>query len=132
MNSLLSQFFDNFFRFPFKTDLGGFEKMPKVDVYDRGNAVTVKAEVPGVKPGDVRLSINGNLLTFKGERKQEKEVKKEDYYHLESSFGAFERTIELPWDVKEDGVKATYKDGVLKVELPKSESQRTKEIKIDT
>ncbi|MBN1871683.1 MAG: Hsp20/alpha crystallin family protein [Candidatus Omnitrophica bacterium] len=123
---------EDFFTFPFKFKLGGFEKIPKVDVYEKGNMVTVKAEIPGVAPKDVKLSINGNILTLKGEKKEEKEIKKDDYYHLESSFGHFERSIELPWDVKEDAVKAMYRDGILKVELPKSESQRKKEIRIDT
>jgi HSP20 family protein len=78
------------------------------------------------------VSITGDLLTIKGERRFENQVKEQDLLHVERSFGKFERVIQLPMAVQADRVKATYRDGVLEVKLPKAEELKPKEIKIDT
>jgi len=103
---------------------------PALDVYETENDIVVKAELPGMKPEDVDISVVGDTLTIKGEKKQEEEIKKENYYRLERSYGSFQRSLRLPVDVKPDKIKATYKDGVLKVTLPKSEEVKPKKIEI--
>jgi HSP20 family protein len=103
---------------------------PALDVYETESDVVVKAELPGIKPEDVNISMVGDTLTIKGERKQEEEVKKENYYRLERCYGSFQRSVRLSTDVDPNKVKATYKDGVLKITLPKSEEVKPKKIEI--
>lgn len=104
---------------------------PAVDIYETKDALVVKAELPGVKPEEVEVSIAGNTLTLKGERKREAEVSEKGYYRLERSYGSFQRSLELPSVVDADKVKATYKDGLLEVRLPKKEEAKPKEIKVE-
>ncbi|MBI3989595.1 MAG: Hsp20/alpha crystallin family protein [candidate division NC10 bacterium] len=104
---------------------------PAVDIYETKDALVVKAELPGVKPEEVEISIVGNTLTLKGERKQEAEVNEQGYYRLERSYGSFQRALELPSVVDANTVKATYKDGLLEIKLPKKEGAKPKEIKIE-
>ncbi len=106
------------------------EWFPPVDVSETKNDVVVKAELPGIDPKDIDLSLSDGHLLIKGEKKQEKEEKDEDYHFIERSYGSFIRSVHLPKEVKHDKVSASYKDGVLKIVLPKSESAKTKEIKI--
>jgi HSP20 family protein len=138
MEKLFSEWFENFFSRPvprlWRPDFWplqrfGFES-PALDVYEGKDALIVKAELPGLAKEDIDISLDGKLLTIKGEKKQEEEVKKEDYYRCERSFGAFSRTLELPVDVKLDNVNATFKDGVLEVRLPKAEDARKNVIKV--
>ena len=88
-------------------------------------------ELPGVREKDVSLSITGDLLTVEGERAVTQELKGESYHHVERVYGNFERTVRLPMPVQAEQVKAIYHDGVLEVELQKSEEIEPKEIKID-
>ncbi len=90
----------------------------------------VKAEVPGIKKEDLEISILGNQLTIKGERKKEEEVKEKGYYYSERSYGALSRTVEIPKEVQADKVRATFKDGILEVRLPITEEAKRKEIKV--
>lgn len=90
----------------------------------------MKAEIPGLDAKDLDLSLSGGSLVIKGEKKQEKEEKEENYHFIERSYGSFVRTIPLPKEVKHDKITASYKDGVLRVVLPKSEEAKTKELKI--
>jgi HSP20 family protein len=90
----------------------------------------VKAEVPGLDPKDIDISLSDGLLTIKGEKKQEREEKEENYHLVERSYGAFTRSIQLPKEVQSDKISASYKNGVLKVTLPKSEEAKKKEVKI--
>jgi len=122
---------DRFFEWPFKAGIKGFGSIPAVDVYEKRGKVMVKAEVAGIEPEDVKLALDGKNLTIRGEKKTENEVKREDYYQVESLYGTFQRTVELPWEVKADSAKAAYKDGVLNIELDKSDSPGKKEIKIE-
>ncbi len=124
----ISRIFDDFFKTPFGF---GVEKIPAVDVYEKDDKVFAKVEIPGAKPEDIRLQVDGNLLIISGEKKQERETKKEDYYRLESAYGRFQRVVELPAEVKPEDAKATYKNGVLKVEFTRAEKQNKKDIRID-
>jgi HSP20 family protein len=104
--------------------------MPALDVTETKDNLIVKAELPGIDPKDVEISLSGNVLTIKGEKKQEKEEKDENYHLVERRYGSFVRSIRLPVEVQEDKIEASYKNGVLKVVLPKSEKAKRKEIKI--
>jgi len=104
---------------------------PPVDMYETKDELVITAELPGVNEKDVHLSITGDALTFKGERTLSQEVKQESSYRGERWYGKFERSIPLPIPVQADKVKATFRDGVLTVKLPKAEEIKPKEIKID-
>ena len=104
---------------------------PTVDMYEEDNNLVVKAELPGLKKGDASVSLAENTLTIKGERKLEKEEKRDHYFQFESGHGRFQRVLRLPFPVKVDEVKAVYEEGVLKITLPKSEVSKTREIKIE-
>jgi HSP20 family protein len=104
---------------------------PKIDVFDDKDKVTVKAELPGLKKEDIKISLTENILSIEGERKLENEKKKDNYYRIERSYGAFTRSVCLPAEVKVDETKASYNDGVLEIYLPKVEEEEPKQIKID-
>ncbi|MCS7280780.1 MAG: Hsp20/alpha crystallin family protein [Desulfobacterota bacterium] len=106
------------------------EWMPSIDFSETKNNYVVKAELPGIDPKNIDISLTENVLTVKGEKKQEKEEETENYHFVERSYGSFVRSIELPGEVQTDKIKATYKDGVLKIILPKAEEAKRKEIKI--
>jgi HSP20 family protein len=107
----------------------GFRE-PAIEVYEEKDDVVVKAEIPGMKKENLEINISGTLLTIKGEKKQEEEVKKKGYYYSERSYGSFMRTIDLPKEVQIDKAYANFKDGVLEVRLPKTEEAKRKEVKI--
>ncbi len=104
---------------------------PAVDIYEEKDHYTVKAELPGVKSGDIKVSLTDNTLTLSGERKTEHEEKHEGYHRFERSYGKFSRSFRLPSEVNADKVKAKHKDGVLEVEIPKSEKAKAKKIEIN-
>ncbi len=106
------------------------EWFPSLDVSETKNEYVVKAELPGIDPKDIDISLANDLLTIKGEKKQEKEEKEENYHLIERSYGSFTRSIQLPGQVQSDKINASYKNGVLKVTLPKTEEAKKKEIKI--
>jgi len=99
---------------------------PALEVFEKGNELFVKAELPGLKKEDVTLDITDSELTIKGERKMEKEEKEKGYYRTELSYGSFYRSIPLPEGAKIDLAKATMKDGVLEVRLPIVRVEATK------
>lgn len=129
MDSLFDRFFD--WR-PLAFTVREREWMPKVDVSETDKEVIVKAEIPGMEAKDIDISMRGRVLTLKGEKKSEKEEKEENYHRVERRYGSFSRAFELPADVDSAKVKATYKDGVLKLNLPKTKEQTVKKIEIKT
>jgi HSP20 family protein len=104
---------------------------PPVDIYENGDNLVLKAELPGLSPEDVEISVVDNTLYLKGERKFEKEVKEQSYHRVERSYGAFTRTFSLPNSIDADKVAANYKDGVLTLTMPKKEEAKPKTIKIN-
>jgi len=132
-NNLLriDNLFDQFFPVPIKSGWGDWENQPAIDIYEKENKVSVKAEIPGVKSEELNVTVDNDLLTISGEKKHENEVKENDYYRLEAVYGRFERTIRLPEGAQAEGAKATYKNGVLKIDLLKSEEAKKKKIKVD-
>ena len=111
-------------------DLWEGGRVPAIDVYEEGDNIIVKAEIPGVKKEDISVSLNGDILTISGKSQEEKEVKKENFYRKEIRSGTFSRSLTLPAQIDKDKVKASYKDGVLQLTLPKSPEEKKKEVKI--
>ena len=103
---------------------------PAVDMHESDEAFTLTAELPGFSKDDVQVEIKDNRLTLKGERKRETDVQETQYYRVERGYGAFERSIRLPAVVDADKAKAIFKDGVLKLMLPKAEEAKPKPISI--
>ncbi|MGB7607655.1 MAG: Hsp20/alpha crystallin family protein [Candidatus Sulfotelmatobacter sp.] len=103
---------------------------PAVDVYEDEHNVTLKIEVPGIDEKDIDVSLENNTLTVHGERKIEKEEKEENYRRVESQYGSFTRTFNLPPTVDSEKVSAIYDKGVLKVTLPKKAEAKPKQIKV--
>ena len=103
---------------------------PPVDIYETDNALILKADLPGIDPKDVDIRIENGVLYLKGERKFEKEEKKENYHRIERSYGAFTRSFALPNSINADHVKAEYKDGQLILTMPKREEAKPKAVKI--
>ncbi|MBW2107805.1 MAG: Hsp20/alpha crystallin family protein [Deltaproteobacteria bacterium] len=103
---------------------------PAFDVSETDNEIIVKADLPGMEEKNIDISLSDGLLTIKGEKRQEKEEDNEVYHTVERRYGAFTRTMHLPADVDANKVDATYKDGVLKVTLAKSETSKPKKIEI--
>lgn len=108
----------------------GIAWAPAIDVFETKDKVVVTAELPGLSADDVSLSLDDNVLTIKGERKFSDEVKEENYHRIERAYGYFERSIPLPRLVREEEATASYNDGVLRVELPKAEEVKPKQIPI--
>ncbi len=104
---------------------------PALEVKENKDNIVVTAEIPGMNAKDVEVTISGDLLTIKGEKKQEKEEKDEAYHLIERRYGSFTRSIRLATEVDTKNIKATHKDGVLTVTLPKSEKAKEKQIKIN-
>jgi len=104
--------------------------VPSLDLSETKDNFVVKAEVPGMDAKDISISLTGDVLTIKGEKKQEKEEKEEDYHVVERCYGSFSRSIRLPAEVESGKVEASYKHGILRITLPKSEKVKAKEVKI--
>ncbi len=112
------------------TDGGRFSGMPAVDMYQTDDDVVVKAVVPGMKPEDVQISVTGDLLTIKGEMKEETDNKEKAYHIREQRWGSFERSVTLPTAVKSDKAQAEFENGVLTITLPKAEDVKPKTITV--
>ncbi len=96
---------------------------PRLDVRENSSELCVCADLPGVKPEDLELRMEGNLLTLRGEKRHESEQSQDDYHLMERSYGRFQRSIQLPFTPAPEGVQAEFKDGVLTIHLPKSDQQ---------
>lgn len=109
------------------------EWVPSIEMFEKGDEFVVRAELPGVHKKDVHVSVTDDVLTIRGERKREEEVKEEDYHHCESLYGSFHRAVSLPLKVEGEKVKASFKDGILEIRLPKAKEilERAREIKIE-
>jgi HSP20 family protein len=128
----VNRVFDNFFRGGLLTDdsTGTSAWMPAVDIEEREDAYHVKAELPGVNKDDVKITLQENILTIRGEKKQEREAKDAHVHRVERSYGSFQRSFTLPTSVKQGAVDASFKDGILSVTLPKAEESKPKQIEV--
>jgi HSP20 family protein len=132
LQNKMNDFFNDFF---FPLDAGetvgrSWGWNPKVDIYEEADHIVLKAELPGVDKKDIEIDVKNGVLTLKGERSVENEVKEENYYRKERSFGRFERCFKLEGDVDADKIAADYKDGILKVSIPKPEEIKPKQITV--
>jgi HSP20 family protein len=120
--------------FPFGSESGALTAAwtPAVDVFEDKDAVKIVAELPGVKPEDVKISLENQTLTMRGEKRQVAEEKTERVHRYERTYGAFERTFALPGTVDADRIEANYADGLLTITLPKVERARPRQIEIRT
>ena len=129
---LINHMFDNSFYPAHKDDEESsiWNWKPVVDIYDNDNNIVIKAELPGVAKQDIVVDVKGRFLTLKGERSSENEVKEDKYHRKERAYGKFKRVFTLPAEVDPDKIKADYKDGVLKIDIPKPEKQKPKQITV--
>ena len=104
---------------------------PPLDIEETENEITVRAEIPGMKKEDIKISLTGDTLCISGERRHEQEQKGKTYHRIERAYGRFMRSLVLPNDVQADRVKAAYNDGILELTMPKSEKARVREISIE-
>lgn len=106
-------------------------KVPPVDVFEEGDTLVVKAEMPGMKREEIEVTLTGDLLTLSGKKEKEEKVERKDYHRLERSAGAFTRSLKLPYEVKLDEVKAAFREGVLEIRAPKSAEAKAKSRRIE-
>lgn len=135
----MERYFDRFLRHPFSLlppnwPFRDFPKLgeisPSVDIFEEGGEMVVKAELPGITKENLKVTITENTLTITGEKKQEEKVEKKDYHRVERSYGSFTRSFRLPDNVNGDKAKASFKDGVLEVRVPKTKETKQKKITI--
>jgi HSP20 family protein len=135
----MEDMFEDFFRRPFGLTqwpsiqrlMEGIEPSPSVDIFEEGDNIVIKSELPGMAKSDVEVNLTEDTITISGEKKKEEKVEKKDYYRLERSYGSFTRSFALPAEVQSDKAKATFKNGVLEVKVPKTEAAKKKKKKIE-
>ena len=128
----MNRIFDDFFApaFPVDDELAMRNWNPSADVYEEDAHYVIKAELPGIDKKDIHIDFENNTLVLKGERTEDKEVNEESYYRKEMAYGRFQRSFALPEGVEADNIKADYKDGVLKITIPKPETKQPKTITV--
>jgi len=127
----MNRLFDDFWLSPFREMepwMGGY--LPAVNVRENDGQVIAEAELPGMSEADINVTVNRDTLRIAGEKKQKEETKEENYYCMESSYGSFDRLVNLPAEVDEEKAEAEFSKGVLTVKIPKSREAKTKSRKI--
>lgn len=140
LRTQMNRLFDDFFERPFGLSpfigesglMGDFA--PRLDISETEKEITISAELPGLEPEDINITLDRNTLTISGEKRAEKEEKGKRFYRVERSYGSFHRSIPLPNEVDESKIDAAFKRGVLKVKLPKTQAaqEQSKHITIKT
>jgi len=128
LREAMDRLFDDAFTRPIS--MTGNLSLPAIDMYQTDDELVVKAAVPGVKAGDVQISVTGDVLSIKGETRLKEESKDKAWHIREQRWGSFERRIMLPTDVVADKAKAEFEDGILTITLPKAEEVRPKTITV--
>jgi HSP20 family protein len=134
----MEDMFEDFFRRPFGRPfwsnmpkmMEDIEPAPSVDIYEEGDNIILKSEMPGMSKEDIEVNLTDDTITLSGEKKKEEKIEKKNYYRFERSFGSFKRSFALPSEVQSDNAKASFKNGVLEIKIPKSEAAKKKEKKI--
>jgi HSP20 family protein len=135
----MERLFEDIFRNPFSllssrrwpaSGLAAGEISPSIDVFEEGDDVVVKAELPGMKKEDLSVNFSDGTVTISGEKRQEEKIDQKNYHMIERSFGSFTRSLRMPAEVQTDKAKATFKEGVLEIRVPKTEEAKKKERKI--
>jgi HSP20 family protein len=106
-------------------------RAPPVDVYEEGDDIVVKAELPGMKKEEIEVDVTGDLVTLSGKKEKEEKIERKDYHRLERATGSFSRTVRLPAEVVLDKVTAAFKDGVLEVRAPKAHAEKVTARKVE-
>lgn len=101
-----------------------------IDVYQTENDIVIKSTIAGVKPEDLDVSISNDMITIRGERKQDEEVEEKNYYYQECYWGKFSRSVILPVDVLADKIEASMKNGILTIRMPKADKSKAKKIQV--
>jgi HSP20 family protein len=115
----MDRFWDSFMPMPWRLHTAGRQRlMPALDVFEKDGKLHINAELPGIQQKDIEIEVAEDTLTISGEKRDEREVKEDNYYRSERSYGSFRRQVGLPAGADTDNVTATFKDGVLKVEVP--------------
>lgn len=138
----VEQLFDTFFSrgslYPFRRELPAFPtfpaldtKIPRVNVLERDNEVVVRAELPGIEKDKLEISLTDDTVTIKAETRTEEKDEKTDYYRCEITQGSYARTVALPTVINTEQAKATFKDGLLELTLPKTEKAKRRSIKVE-
>ncbi|WP_163337502.1 Hsp20/alpha crystallin family protein [Desulfopila sp. IMCC35008] len=137
----MEHYFDDFFRNPFSLlrhpmwsraqETANTIVTPVVDIFDDGNEMVVKAEIPGVTKEDLNVDISENSLTISGEKKQEQKIDRQNYHRVECSYGSFSRSFSLPDSVIGDEARASFQEGILEIRIPKSKTSKVKKITIE-
>jgi HSP20 family protein len=132
LHNRFNRMFDNFFSPTVRGDeafpVWGWN--PVVDIYENEENIVITAELPGIDKKDMTVDVKGRVLTLKGERSTDNEVKEDSYYRQERCYGKFERCFTLPAEIDPEKIKADYKDGVLKINIPKVEESKPKQVSI--
>lgn len=128
----MNRIFDEFFRGDVLADETFFSRdwNPAVDIVENSDTYVLKAEIPGMNKDDVKITLENNLLTIRGEKKNELEKKEGNFHRIERSYGVFERSFTIPGTIKTNDIDAQYKDGVLTLTLPKAEEAKPKMIDV--
>jgi HSP20 family protein len=136
LRGTMDRLFDDGFSRPWRlipaANTEAYEATFPVEVSETEGEIEVKASLPGVKPDEVEITVQNDVLTIKAEHKDTSEEKKRDYYRREIRYGAFHRSMSLPVSVDSDKAEATFENGVLSLTLPKAEALRPKQIKVGT
>jgi HSP20 family protein len=128
----MNRLFNTFFETPTRGNGAPTARrwVPAIDVVENDDEYVLRADLPGIGEDDVKIEVDDNLLTISGERKSEHEERKQGYYRIERSSGAFSRSLTLPEGVDADAVKATFDQGVLEVRVPKPEARKPRKVAI--
>ena len=130
LREAMDRLFDDAFTRPLSVRDGWSMASPAIDMYQTDNEVVVKASIPGIPAEDVQINVTGDILTLKGEVKQEEDRKDRSWHIREQRFGSFERSVVLPTDVKSDKAEAVFENGILTITLPKADEVKPKTINI--
>jgi len=128
----ISKFFDDFLGQKLQTRRQAREGwIPRVDISENDDEITVRADIPGMKKEDVKITLSENVLTISGDKRVERDEKKDNYHRIERLFGKFSRSFYIPTNVDPANISAKYNNGVLEIKLPKKEEAKPKEIPIE-
>ena len=131
MNRLFESFGGRTSLTPFEEDLSAWEFGPPVDIIEDEQKLIFKVEVPGIEEKDIKVEVENNVLTVRGERKLEKDIKEENFRRMERHYGAFARSFSLPPSVDAEKIEANYNDGVLAIQMPKRAEAKPRQIKVN-
>ena len=131
LSSFWNRDFEDFMEIPWMETESGHRWLPRVETFQKNGSYVIKADLPGVKPKDIHVTIEGDHLIIRGERKTDKETKNKDFRRREVFYGSFQRSVPIPSGIKADAIKAKYRDGVLEITAPMEKTHLSKEVKVE-